>query len=394
MNVKKRRGSLSSTRLIRSFNVVSVLQTLYREGGCSRASITEATRMSPATVTRIVAELTKQGVVTEQRVAESTGGRRPVILQLDYDRLYVVGIQLLRDRVALAVSDVRGAIRQRREFTPYSLEPGRLVDELAREAQLLLANAQVGRERILGVGLAISGIVDSERGVLVRSVNLGWREVDVAEALGAALGFRVLVENDANAAALAESWFGCARDASSLIYIKTGTGVGAGVVCEGTLVTGPRGMAGEIGHVPFDQGGHACRCGQRGCLETYLYAYDVTRRFEAETGQHLSELGQLFDMARDGHPVARRLVDEGAGALATAASFAGGLLDLDMVVIGGAWGSLGPEFLQTVRERCQLTLERSGLNKTLDVRGSQLGEDSDLLGAVGLVINRWFTPPI
>lgn len=388
------RRVLSSTRLIRSFNAISVLQTLYKEGSISRTRLTEVTQMSPATITRIIAELAEQGIIIEERIGESNGGRRPVIFRLNYDQLFVAGVQILRDRVALAVSDIKGRLIVKKNFQQYSLEPEALFAELAIEFEALLNSSHINKEHILGVGLAISGIVDSEKGVLLRSVNLGWRQVKAAEMLEKALGLQVFVENDANAAALAEIWFGGAKDVSNMFYIKTATGVGAGIIYGRNLLNGTQGMAGEIGHIPLIQGGRQCRCGQYGCLETYLYLPDVTRRYEQETRKQLENSQQLFIKAFQGDVFAETLLDEAAKALATTISFAEVLLDLEMIVIGGAWGSLGEPFLGQIIERSQQIFERSGLTKTVIIKGSELGEDSDLLGAIGLVINEWFTPPI
>jgi N-acetylglucosamine repressor len=392
--MRRLRRSLSSTRLIRSYNAVSVLRTMYREGACSKAQIAELTSMSPATVTRIVSELLDQGLVTEDKIAESTGGRKPVIFRLNYEKLYIVGVELVRDRVALAICNLKGRILSKRSFRPYSLEPSDLVAEIAREFDHLLSFNEINKEHILGVGLAMSGIVDADAGRLLRSVNLGWRDVDISGEIENALGFPVVVDNDANAAALAEFWFGCAKDVSNFMYIKTDTGVGAGIMSEGRVMTGPRGMAGEIGHVPVVKGGRECACGQRGCLETYLYGQGLTRRYELKTGIHLEDSEDLFERARSGDPHAEELIDEGAEALVTVASLAANMADLDLIVIGGLWGTLGDGFLGNVERACNEIMERSGLARTLAVRGSALGEDSDILGAVATVINRWFTPPI
>ncbi len=391
--MRGRKRVLSSTHLIRSFNAISVLQTLYQKGSASRTRLAEVTKMSPATITRIIAELLEQGLIVEERVGESNGGRRPVIFKLNYDKLFVAGVQVLRDRVAVALSDIKGVLIVKKVFRQYSLEPDSLVEEIATEFQLLLETGKINREHILGVGLAISGII-GEKGVLLRSVNLGWRDVKVGELLEQALGIQVFVENDANAAALAEIWFGGAKDVSSIMYIKTATGVGAGIIYNRTLLTGTKGMAGEIGHIPLMEGGRQCRCGQSGCLETYLYLPDVLKRFEQETGEKIENEDLFFEKASSGHPAALRLVSEAAETLAITISFAEVLLDMEMVVIGGVWGALKGNFWDKIEQKLQEVMERGGLNKKVLLRGSTLGEDSDLLGAVGLVINEWFTPPI
>ncbi|MGQ9780494.1 MAG: ROK family transcriptional regulator [Bacillota bacterium] len=391
--MRRQRQSLSSTRLLRSANAVAVLRTLYTEGKCSRTRLTRLTRMSPATITRITAELGAQGFISESGVEASKGGRRAVILELNYERIFIVGISILRDRVDLALSDLRGEFIHRRSFYPYALEPSLMIKEIAGEFEALIAEKEVAKERILGVGIAISGIVDSVNGVLLRSTNLGWRGVAIAKELEEVLGLPIVVENDANAAALAELWFGHGKNAASLLYLKTDRGVGAGIVYDRNLLAGVHGMAGEIGHVPVIRPGRPCRCGQSGCLETYLYLPDVLRRYEEMTGKKAGG-DELFLSAAGGDATARLLVDEAVEAMATAVSMAAGLLDLDLVVIGGIWGRQGESFLARVERRYQEVLEGCGLQKDFAVVGSSLGDESDLLGAVGLVINRWLTPPI
>jgi len=386
--------SLSSTRLIRSFNVVSVLQTLYREGAASKADITRITSMSPATVTRIVSALIEQGLVSEYKIAESTGGRKPIVFRLKDDKLYAVGIQFVRDHVALGLCDFQGRILTKRLFEPYSLVPENLVAELGKEFELLLAADGVNREHIIGCGLAITGIVNAGAGNLLQSINLGWHNVELSKILEDALGFPVVVENDANAAALAEFWFGRAKETPDFMYLKTDGGVGAGIVINGKLITGPHGMTGEIGHIPIVEDGHECVCGQHGCLETYLYAQGLLRRYEVETGVHLKSVGEFFHLIASGDPAAVKLKNEAVKAVSLAVSYAANLLDLDLVIIGGLWGGLGEEFCGRVEENCRRTIEHSGLAKPFRVRGSALGEDSDILGAVGIVIHKWLTPVI
>ncbi|NLW56036.1 MAG: ROK family transcriptional regulator [Firmicutes bacterium] len=392
--MSKEKRVLNSTSLIRSFNVVSVLQTIYREGACSRTKLAEITKMSPATITRITSELLEQGIITEHGIGQSNGGRRPVFLKLSYDKLYIIGIQIRRDQVALGLSDLKGKLMSKSAYSPYSLEPNTLVRELVQEFNSLLEKAKVKKEHILGVGVAISGIVDSNRGVLLQSVNLGWRDVKIAEILEDNLDFPVVVENDANAAALAELWFGGAQKASNFLYLKTSAGVGAGIVYDRKLLTGPRGMAGEIGHIPLQKNGRPCRCGQRGCLETYLYLPDVLKRYQMETGQEIKDCFELFNKARSGDPVANQILEELVDTLSMAVSLSGGLLDLDMVVIGGIWANFKELLIDRLERHFQTVLARTGLHKKFSVICSTLGEDSDLLGAVGIFTQKWLTPPI
>lgn len=388
-----RRRTLNSTSIVRSYNVAAILQTLHRTGSCSRSELTELTRMSPATVSRITAQLIQQGIIIEERLGMSTGGRPPVLLRLDYEKLCVVGIRLLRDQVSLGIFDLHGRPIHKTSYVPYGLDPDFLIRELhGRIDELLSASDIRASSHVLGLGLAVAGVVRREDGSVVRSVNLGWRDVPLAERLEGLLDVPVFVENDANAGALAEVWFGGADDAGNVMYVKTDMGVGAGIIFEQQLITGPRGMVGEIGHIPIVANGHVCRCGQRGCLETYMYMPDVLGRYGAKTRRHIDKL-TFFDSATKGDEAAVDLIQEAKGALTLTLSAAAAMLDLDKVIIDGIWGQFRPQFLRGIEAEVRATIQRTGLDKTITVQPSGLGEDSDVLGAVGLVSHRLFSPP-
>lgn len=347
--------------------------------------------MSPATVSRITAQLIEQGIVVEERIGLSTGGRPPVMLKLDYEKLCIIGIRLMRDQVSLGVFDLNGQPIYRSSYIPYGLDPDFFIRELHdRTEDMLTASGLRPDTHVLGVGLAVAGVVRGEQGVVVRSVNLGWRDVPIAERLEHLLGLPVFVENDANAGALAELWFGQASQ-GNVMYVKTDNGVGAGIILEEQLLTGPRGMVGEIGHIPIVANGHPCRCGQRGCLETYVYLPEVLRRYAVETGREADE-ATFFDSAKKGEAAAVTLLREAEHALTVAFAATTALLDLDAIIVEGAWCRYDDQFLHRIETDVKATIERTGLDKPMAVRPSGLGEDSDLLGAVGLVSDRLFNP--
>lgn len=279
----------------------------------------------------------------------------------------------------------------KRKLSPSSLAPHGLLSEVTEMIETLLEESPINREHILGVGVAISGVVDSERGVMIKSVNLGWENVPVAQILNNALDLPVYVENDANASALAEFWFGHSRDTDSSMYIKTETGAGIGIILGKTLVSGPHWMAGEIGHVPLIPNGHACRCGQKGCLETYVYINDVLDRYWKQTERGINKQ-QFVQLAKRQDHTAKQLLNETAEVLSEAVCLWGILLDLDVIIIGGFWGQFDKEIIERIRQQYLHILEKTGIHRDITITSSSLGEDNDLLGAAGLVIHRWFTP--
>src|SRR5690554_484691 len=387
------RMGFSSTRLIRSLNASIVLQTLYRHGRCSRSQLTRLTQISPATISRIIAELLEQGIVYEGKQAKSTGGRKAVYLHLDYTKLYIVSVQLLRDRTAVAVHNLKGELLHKRPIAPAGFSPEELLPEVYNQIELILTHSGINRDHILGVGVAISGVVDSTNGVMVRSVNLDWEDIPVAQVLGEMLDLPIFVANDANAAALAELWFGQCQDCDSLLYLKTDTGAGVGLVVARNLVSGQHWLAGEVGHLPVIPGGRKCRCGRHDCLEAYVYLADVLQHYEERTGRRITK-EQFVELAANQDPAAEQLVAETVQAISQAVCSWAVLLDLDKIVVGGIWGQMKSEVLAHIQADYERVLASSGLKRQVTIVSSSLSDDNDLFGAAGIVIHSWLSPKL
>jgi glucokinase len=220
----------------------------------------------------------------------------------------LLGIDIGATKVALAIGDEKGRVvaRARRATEPTG-RPERDVARIAEDAQRLLAKAGVAPSEIAGAGVSAPGPMDAVRGSLIRPPNLpGWEDVPVRGLLADALGISVHLENDANAAALAEWRFGAGRGFDHLVYLTASTGIGAGLVLGGRLYRGQGWNAGEIGHVPVEWEGLACACGLRGCLEAYVGGAAWTRRLSEITPEE-SRVAQLAggrELARPEHVVA------------------------------------------------------------------------------------------
>lgn len=206
------------------------------------------------------------------------------------------------------MGDERGRLfARRRRATRQSGNPERDLAEIADEARALCAEAGLEVSALRGVGVSAPGPLDPANGVLLDPPNLpGWREVPIRRLLGERLGLPVLVENDANAAALAEHRFGAGRGFRHVAYLTMSTGVGAGLVLDGRLYPGRQGMAGEVGHAPVEWEGEPCACGRRGCLEAYVGGAAWTRRLARTTpaGSRVAALAGAPEQARPEHVVA------------------------------------------------------------------------------------------
>jgi len=248
---------------------------------------------------------------------------------------------------------------------------GDALDTITRLVDHVLVAAERRRLRVSGIGVGLPGVIDVEKGALRWTPGAWLPELDdvpLPSVLGERTGHRVFVDNDVNALALAEWMFGAGRDASSIVTLAIGTGVGAGIILDGTLLRGHAGAAGEIGHLSLDRDGPRCPCGGIGCLGTYLAGGFADNRVRARLPEHPdSALGRaggpdgrvtaemLYAAAAAGDPLARALVDEACEALAMGIGALVSLVNPEVIVItGGVVRSLAPlreDIMERARRR-------------------------------------------
>ena len=283
-------GSLSSLRELNRLKVVDFLRIT---GTASRADIARRTGLSRSTVSTLVAELQRRGIVTDHD-GEAPGNGRPgrpaTLLALDPSAGAAVGVDFDHDRVGVAVSDLSRAVLAE-AWAPFDVDhdAGGALDLAAEKIDGILDEADLERDRVLGAGMALAGPIDHERGALHRSaVFPGWAGVDAAKELEDRLGVPTYVDNDANCGALAEVTLGAGRNARFAAYVSISSGIGAGMIVDGRPYRGHAGTAGEIGHVVVDPQGPICRCGNRGCLETLASSQSLVALVQASREDELS----------------------------------------------------------------------------------------------------------
>jgi predicted NBD/HSP70 family sugar kinase len=213
----------------------------------------------------------------------------------------------------------------------------------------------------------------------------GWAGTHAAERMGERLGMRVWLSNDANLGALAESTWGAGRDACGLVYLKLATGIGAGIVIEGRLFDGAGGTAGEIGHTSLDETGDICRCGSRGCLETYASGSAIATLLSRSLGEVLTP-DDVLARAVVGDPGCRRALADAGRHIGAAVADLCNLINPERIVVGGSMAVAGDVLLDPLREAVGLRAIPSAAEDVLIVPG-ELGERAELLGAVALVLH-------
>jgi len=322
-----------------------VVRTLYDLGPISRAEVSRLTGLTRTTVSDVVASLLDEGVVREIGRGPSSGGKAPILLEVDDDARLVVGLDLGEEHFAGSLVNLRGEIRR----TVALAVDGRDGDAaLALVFDLLDRLLDGTTAPLLGIGIGTPGLVDSRTGTIRRAVNLDWRDLPLGEIVAERYAVPVNVANDSQAAALAEYTYAGGDRVPNLIAIRVGRGVGAGLILRGSLFQGDGSGAGEIGHVVVDDDGELCRCGRTGCLETVAGMRAIEARAAAATGRP-TDLVAVRTAIDAGESWAIAIADEAGAALGRAIAGLIGALDIRRIVLLGPVTDLGEPWLAAVR---------------------------------------------
>jgi predicted NBD/HSP70 family sugar kinase len=391
-----------SKRLLRDLNRSIVLNLISDRGPLSRTELARRSGLPAATITRIVGDFVGAGLVAEMASDASSGGRRPILLTINPGAGHVVGVKLREDSLTVAICDLAcSVIYQAETALPVNGAPYRVIEAMANAVERSIADAGIARRAVLGVGVGLSGLIDSARGLCRYSAILEWRDVELGPALEYRLRLPVQIDNDVNTLAVAARHFGAGRDVEDFALVTVGRGIGLGLVVGGEIYRGATGGAGELGHMTVDTAPNAplCNCGKRGCLEAVASDYGILRAATgADPGHHVEDaMSAVIDRARAGDAAVQAIFARAGMALGVAVANLINIFDPALVLIGGEGLRAGDLIERSLRATVpQHVFGRSG-DTALDGTCLQLVATSDVewaRGAASLVLHEVFRPPI
>jgi predicted NBD/HSP70 family sugar kinase len=381
-----------------------VLQHVAAAEPVSRADIAGVTGLTKATVSSLVDALIGARLVSELGPqARGAVGRPGSALTVNRVGFVGVGLEIDVDYIAVCVADLGGGVRdlQIKRWDNDGQPPSVVVERALSMAGPAMEAAEAAGSTIAGLVLAVPGLIVTETGTVRVAPNLGWRDVPIADLLAERIarpGLPIMVDNDANLAALGELWFGGHDDLANFVYVSCEIGVGAGIVVEGELFRGARGFAGEAGHITVQPDGPPCRCGARGCLEqlagpeAMLRSTGLDDAVCSSIGQAGGPAARLHALARDGHPDTVKALQQAGRALGIGLSTMVNLLDPGAVMLGGIYASLEPWLRPWLLEELG---ERAITQPWSPVRvlAARLGPDAGVRGAAGRAIRNVLADP-
>ncbi len=388
--------------LLKELNRAAIMRIVWNEGPISRADISRKTGLSVPGILKIVDGLHGDGLLREIGEGESSGGRRPVLLDINPKGAYAVGVELTPGRIRGALVSLDFEIVAR-DGEPIDAESGYkvILDQILVLINRIVAISKIDSSMILGVGIAHPGVMGEETGKILLASNLkSWKDVSLGEDLEQRLGFPVALEVDARVLASTEMWLGGAAEIKNFLSIDIDYGLGSGLVIDGTIYRGTRGIAGELGHMVTELNGFPCACGKTGCLETVV-AYPAIIREAARNPSPLllnicgKDSGRLriehiLEAAHQNDQGSLQAIERSARALGTALGNLLNCIDVEAIFITSALMQLGDRYLVPLREEFgkYFLLPQE---KPVKILPSTLGEDSELLGAAILILRDVFS---
>ncbi|RFA12078.1 ArsR family transcriptional regulator [Subtercola boreus] len=382
---QKRRIKPGSQSALKAFNQRSVTQRLLGSASLTQAELSRATGLSTASISNIVRALVQDGIAETSPTISS--GRRALLVRLSNNGAVSVGIDFGRShvRIVIVTLDYRIVAEQTLslEIRYSALHALSLA---AERLDAMLCEFHIPRTAVLGVGVGIPGPINLRSQTVIHgNVLPEWIGVSVSD-IENHMRFPVVIDNDANLGALCEVTWGPHSSTENLIFIKVGTGIGAGLIINGRQFKGALGLSGEVGHIPTSEHGLLCRCGNRGCLETVASTRIMIERLSLS--EHPSSTtADIVRLALDGDSETRRVVEDAGFAIGRMAAILSDVLNPHAVVIGGPLSAMGEVFLEPIRRGLN-QYAMPLISETTTVTASSFGDRAEALGAAALVLSQ------
>ncbi|SEG12112.1 transcriptional regulator, MarR family [Caloramator fervidus] len=378
-----------SFQLMKKINTGLVFDAIRLYAPISRAEIAKLLNLTPATVTNITAELLKRNIIMESDFGKSNGGRRPVLLKINPNSYYIISVYIGPTKVRVATINMESEImcsKQESLYSNISFEKAKeIIVTLIRE---VIDSCIVEKNKILGIGVAIHGIVNFEKGIVVFSPNFGWKNIGLRDVLEKEFDIPVFIDRDVRAMAMAENWYGEGREFDDFICIKVGYGIGAAFIKDKQQIRGVSDGLGEFGHIKIKVDDLKCICGNYGCLENYASERAVIR-FARENGyEDEFDIEKINLEALNGNKVIVEALKKAGYYLGLGVANLINIFNPGLIIVGGDLVDINIYFESLIESARENSLE--DLFEHVKIKRAKTGKDSIIKGAGLLVLDSLF----
>ncbi len=389
-------GRIGNNKYLKKLNKTIILDLIRTNKGISRKALADMTGLSPTATGQIVRALLEEEYICEVGEDDSSGGRRPMMLELNPASYYAFGFDIDSKYVYTVLLDITGkTCYEKKEEFENNLTPEEFITVVSKTYEQITKKLKLRNDRIIGAGISIPGMLELPTQKILLAPNLGWSQVDIKSRLTDLLNIPVLIDNEAICSSNCEDWLGTYRDRENFICINIDSGIGAGLFVRGAIYKGHSGSAGEIGHIPMEGNSIRCKCGKIGCLETIssvnamVSRYKQIKDIDHDTKGYEATLDCLINGAEAGDTACMSIFKDAAVSLGKVISYLINIFNPQEIILGKKFSQYSGFMLDEIRQ----TVKKTALAYPLcncQVLASTFGEDSSALGAATLPIRKLF----
>ena len=380
-----------------------VFDLIRRKGPISRAEIARTIGLSIPTVMKITEEFSHKQFVQDVGKGESSGGKRPELLELIPDSKYIIGVGVGRSKTNVLMMNLAGEVFIREIMeTGGTVVPEVWISRLIRVIENVIRESGLPEKQILGMGIGMPGILDEESGKVLFSPDFKWENVDMLTPIRERFKMDITIENANRALAMGEYYFGAGVDSRNFLVVNLGHGIGSAIMREGEFYRGSSGSSGEIGHIILEKNGPKCNCGNKGCLEAIASGNAIARDakiavlegnaskiMELVNGEiNRIEAKTVFEAAHLGDQMAIQITERAMQYIGIGLANYINLLDPDLIILFGGLTNAGDIFLKKIKEVLrERQMKFAGRQVKLVI--SQMGENGTAVGSASLVLKKF-----
>jgi len=378
-------------------NFSRILDLLRKQGALSKLDIAKLTRMNTSSVGTLVDELIREGYINEIGPGSSTGGRRPVLLELNPHACYIIGVDFEATSIMAVLVNFGAQIIKERKA---SINPKDDKLTIVRKINDTIRSViEKDKEKIIGIGVGVPGIVDTKKGIGLYYNGLpNWKDVPIRDFIQMEFSLPTYLEKNIRSMALAERYFGVGKNYNNFICLGVRSGMALGIIIDGKLYKGSSETAGEIAHFVVESNGPKCQCGQKGCLQIYSSGKGILERIRKAKGELKDisiknkiekeksvSLWEIVRAARNGDRLCQGLLKEAMQYIGKAVAEIVDVINPELIIVAGGLTLAGKEYFTLMEEE----IKRKSVNmatRALRIEKSQLGEYAGAYGAAAAVL--------
>jgi len=391
-----------SKEILHTYNKKAIIDLIRTKNPIFKAKISRLTGLSIPTVMKITDDFINAGLVKVEGKGESSGGKRPELLEFIYDAYYIVGVDIGRNSIKTILMDLDANKLSSNIVKTGDAKPEKkVIDKIINSIETVIKRSNVDKEKILGIGVGMPGLLDLENGVVLFSPDFDWEEVQLVNPIREYFNLPIYIENSTRAIAMGEKWFGIGAMSNNFVCVNLGHGIGSAVVIDGEVYHGSSGSSGELGHITLEKDGPKCECGNIGCLEALASANAITKTAKniilngvdtlivSECNGNIEELEAktVFDAAKKGDKVAKEIIENAINYIGIGLANFINIIDPELIILTGGVVNAGDILIEGIKKVVQ-ERQMKYAGRKLKIKKSNFGSDSTAVGAASLVLKK------